>query len=95
MIQIRLKYFEAGIVNTLTCTTDNVVYKNVIEDGFDGFLSDEISWYKKIEYIYLNYDKLDGGVENARKKCYRNYGNNEQEKGLEELYDEIIEKLVK
>ena len=95
MIQIRLKYFEAGIVNTLTCTTDNVVYKNVIEDGFDGFLSDEISWYKKIEYIYLNYDKLDSSDENTRKKCYNNYGNKEHEKVLKELYDEIIEKLVK
>lgn len=89
-----LKYFEASIVNTLTCATDNAIYKNVIEDGVDGFLSDEISWYKKIEFIYLNYDKLDIVVENARKKCYRNYGNKEQEKGLEELYDDIIDKLV-
>ena len=53
-----LKYFEAAIVNTLTLATDIASYKNCIEDGVDGFLSDEYSWFEKMEYIYLNYQNL-------------------------------------
>lgn len=86
-----LKYFEASIVNTLTCATDNVVYRNVINDGVDGFLSDEFSWYEKIEYIYLNYRDLKNVTNNAREKCYREYGNKEQEEGLEKMYDDILD----
>ena len=86
-----LKYFEASIVNTLTCATDNVVFKNVIEDGIDGFLSDEYSWYEKIEYIYLNYPNLSNIIDSAREKCLKEYGNEEQEKSIEKLYDEILE----
>lgn len=86
-----LKYFEASIVNTLTCATDNSVYSKVINDGVDGFLSDEVSWFEKIEYIYINYHKLAPIINSARKKCLAIYGNKEQEKGLEKLYDEIFE----
>ena len=85
-----LKYFEASIVNTITCATDNSVYKKIINDGIDGFLSDEISWFEKMEYIYLNYNKLQLIIQSARKKCLKEYGNKEQEKNIEKLYDEIF-----
>ena len=88
-----LKYFEASIVNTLTCATNNNVYKNAINDGVDGFLADELSWFEKIEYIYLNYYKLNDIIDNARIKCLKKYGSKEQEKCLEKLYDNILEKL--
>ena len=88
-----LKYFEAGIVNTLTLATDISSYKNCIEDGVDGFLSDEYSWFEKMEYIYLNYQNLHDIVDNARKKCLREYGSNEQESRLEKMYDDIFDKL--
>ena len=89
-----LKYFEASIVNTISCATDNNVYGNVINDGIDGFLADEISWFDKIEYIYLNYNKLDNIVNNARNKCLKEYGSKEQRKGIEEMYDDIFETLM-
>ena len=88
-----LKYFESSIVNTLSCATDNEVYKEVINDGIAGFLSDELSWFEKIENIYLNQDKLKDIIDNARIKCYKNYGNKEQEKDLEMMFDDIIETL--
>lgn len=89
-----LKYFEASIVNTISCATDNNVYGNVINDGIDGFLADEISWFEKIEYIYLNYNKLDNIVNNARNKCLKEYGSKEQRNGIEEMYDDIFETLM-
>lgn len=85
-----LKYFEASIVNTLTLATDNVVYQNCIVDGFDGFLTDELSWFEKMEYIYLNHSKLNDIVDNARIKCLKKYSSKEQEKMLQEMYDDIF-----
>ena len=90
-----LKYFEASIVNTLTLATDNVVYQNCIDDGIDGFLSDEFSWFEKIEYIYLNYLKLQNIVDNARIKCLKEYGNQKQENNLEKMYDDIFDTFNK
>ena len=85
-----LKYFEASIVDTLTCATNNTVYNEVINDGVDGFLSDELSWFDRLEYIYLNYPKLKKVTKAARKKCLKIYGNNNQQRNLEKLYDEIL-----
>lgn len=85
-----LKYFEASIVNTLSCATDNTVYKNIIKDGVDGFLSNEVSWFDKIEYIYLNYSNLTHITDSARNKCLKEYANQNQEKLIERLYDEIL-----
>ncbi len=89
-----LKYFEASIVNTLTLATDIVVYQNCIEDGVDGFLTDESSWFEKIEYIYLNYQNLQDTVDNARNKCLKEYGSKLQENSLEKMYDEIFDTLI-
>ena len=88
-----LKYFEASIVNTLTLATDNIVYQNCIEDGVDGFLSDEFSWFEKMEFIYLNHYKLRDIADNARIKCLKKYGSKEQESHLEKMYDDIFDKL--
>lgn len=89
-----LKYFEASIVNTLTLAIDNVVYRNCIEDGVDGFLSDELSWFEKMEYIYLNHYKLNHVVDNARIKCLKEYSSKEQELPLEKMYDDIFKTLI-
>lgn len=89
-----LKYFEASIVNTLTLATDNVVYQNCIEDGVDGFLADELSWFEKMEYIYLNHFKLQYVTDNARNKCLKEYASEKQESCLEKMYDDIFNTLI-
>jgi len=89
-----LKYFEASIVNTLTLATDNVVYQNCIEDGVDGFLADELSWFEKMEYIYLNHFKLQYVTDNARNKCLKEYASEKQESCLEKMYDDIFDTLI-
>ena len=88
-----LKYFEASIVNTLTLATNNKVYSELIEDGVDGFLSDELSWFEKLEYIYLNYEKLGDIVERANEKCHKLYDYDKQLKKIENVYDDILLKL--
>ena len=86
-----LKYFEASIVDTISVATNNEVYSDIIEDGVDGYLSGEMDWYEKLEYIYLNYDKMEKIRKIAREKCYHNYGNENMKKKVINLYDEIIE----
>lgn len=88
-----LKYFEASIVDVVSCATDNNVYHNIIEDGKDGFLCTEMDWYDKIEYVYLNYDKMKNVIKSAKNKCYQLYGNNRQEERILNLYDDIIESI--
>ena len=88
-----LKYFEASIVNTLSLATDNEVYSKLIEDGVDGFLTDDLNWFKKLEYIYLNYNKLDNIIKNANEKCHKLYDYNNQLEKIENIYDDILLKL--
>lgn len=88
-----LKYFEASIVDTVSIAVRNPVYENLIEDGVDGFLCDEMEWYQKLEYVYLNRDKMDKIRENAKKKCYNKYEYKNMERQIEMLYDEIIESI--
>ena len=88
-----LKYFEASIVDVVSCATDNSVYHALISDGKDGFLCTEMDWYDKIEYIYLNEEKMQDIVDCAKKKCYERYGNENQEEKIVRLYDDIIESI--
>lgn len=88
-----LKYFEASIVNTISVATNNEVYSNLIEDGIDGYLCNEMDWFEKLEYIYLNYDKLNKVKETAKQKCYDKYSNQNMKERITSLYDEIIESI--
>lgn len=88
-----LKYFEASIVDTISVATNNEVYSNIIEDGVDGYLSNEMEWFEKLEYIYLNYEKLEKVKQAAKNKCYKNYGNDNMKEKITLLYDEIIESI--
>ena len=84
-----LKYFEASVVMTPSIATNNEVYSNIIEDGVDGFLAGELDWFDKIEYVYLNRDKIDNIKKEAYNKCCEIYGNSKQLKYIEDMYDEI------
>lgn len=86
-----LKYFEASIVNTVTVACNNCVYSSIIEDGVNGFLAGELEWFEKLEYVYLNYNRLNDIIKNAREYCLDKYGNSNQEKMLEKLYDNVLE----
>lgn len=88
-----LKYFEASIVNTLTLATDNEIYSKIIKDNIDGFLTNEIEWFEKLEYIYLNYFKLDNIISNACLKCHKLYDYDKQIDKIETIYDNIIQEL--
>ena len=86
-----LKFFEASIVNTITVACNNNVYSKVIKHGKNGYLANEYEWYNILENIYLNYDKIDNIVKQARLDCIAKYSCFNQQKKIEELYDKLIE----
>lgn len=86
-----LKYFEASIVNTVSIASNNLVYSAIIKDGENGFLAGTTEWFEKLEYIYLNIDKINDIISNARDFCLDRYGSSKQTERLEKLYDSIID----
>lgn len=88
-----LKYFEASIVDTISVAVNNKVYSSIIKDGIDGFLCNEMDWYEKLKYVYLNPKEMEQIKKNAKKKCYERYGNKNMKKKITSIYDEIIESI--
>lgn len=43
-----LKYFEAGIVGTISVASPVFAYRNSIKDGVNGYLADESAWKDKL-----------------------------------------------
>ena len=70
---------------------NNSVYGNIIDDGVNGFLANELEWYDKLEYVYLNPNKVKSVVKKAREDCILKYSCYHQKKRLEKLYDNILE----
>jgi len=46
-----LKFFEAGIVQTPTIASPTAVYRRVIDDGVNGFLSSATEWLSTLEQV--------------------------------------------
>ena len=80
-------------LNTISLATNNSVYTDIINHGQDGFLTDELSWFDKLEYIYLNKDNLSKIIERANKKCHKLYDYDKQVTKIENIYDSIIKEL--
>lgn len=84
-----LKYFEAAIVNTVSCATPTYVYKNIIENGINGYLCNQGEWYKTIEKLYL--DGISENVlENAKALTMEKYAYYNQLINLENILDDFI-----
>jgi glycosyltransferase involved in cell wall biosynthesis len=46
-----LKFFEAGIVRTVTLASPTDIFRRVIENGINGFLSPADSWFDLLEAV--------------------------------------------
>jgi glycosyltransferase involved in cell wall biosynthesis len=86
-----LKYFEAAIVNVPSVATDTYIYKEIIIDGHNGFLVEDLNWYSKLEYIYLNRSTLlDSIKENGYQYAVNNYTVKNQVTALKKTYESIF-----
>lgn len=84
-----LKFFEAGIVETVTIASPTDIYKKVITDGKNGLLAKPGEWFDKLEYLYNNVGKRKQMAENARKYALKEYYGAEFLKKVERAYEEF------
>lgn len=85
-----LKYFEAGIVNVITCATPTFTYKECINDGINGFLCKNGEWYKRIEAIYLNNVDLEKIKKSAYNDSYNKYYGDNTTKMIIQAYEKLM-----
>lgn len=85
-----LKFYEAGIVGTITCATPSYTFKNVIENEKNGYLCNLGEWYSTIKGIYnLEEDARLKIGEAAREVSIKNYAYFNQTDYLENMFTEI------
>lgn len=85
-----LKYFEAALVDTITCATPIYTYKNAIQNGVNGFLCTQTQWYDTLESIYLKKTETDQIVKSAHEMVLDQYYGENIRKRIEEVYSEIV-----
>lgn len=88
-----LKYFEASIVDTITCASPIYTYKNAIEDGVNGFLCSQTQWYDTLELIYLQRADVKNIVANAHKQALSEYYGKHIRSSIESVYDRTLDHL--
>ena len=82
-----LKFFEAGIVETITIASPNYSFKKAITDGENGFLAKPGEWYQKLEYLYNHPEENRKIALEAKKYALKHYYGEEFLKEVEEAYD--------
>jgi glycosyltransferase involved in cell wall biosynthesis len=88
-----LKFFEAGIVEVLSCCSPTYVYKKIIKDGENGFLCKEGEWFSKIEGIYKGEYDIDEISKSALKSSMDLYGVENQREQIIKVYKDILKKF--
>ena len=81
-----LKYFEAGITGTISIASPTSVMKDVINDGYNGFLSMSYQWFEKIDFVLSNMDIYPQLAMQAYNHSERNYAWNNLLPLIEKTY---------
>ena len=84
-----LKFFEASIVNVVTCASKVFAYTSCIDDNKTGFLCDDDNWNEKIEYIYKNRDRMFNIIKNAKEYCLSKYYGRKITDEINKTFDDI------
>lgn len=83
-----LKYFEASIVETVSCASPTYVYRQIIDSGINGFLCNPGEWYGTLKQLYeKGIDK--SVVDNAKKLSFQYYCFKNQVKVLENILNQV------
>lgn len=87
-----LKFFEAGIVGTITCATPSYTYSKCIRNGKNGFLCNYGEWFDVFENIYKmrNSKKLKNIISKALEDSKRLYEYSNITDVMEENFERIL-----
>lgn len=83
-----LKFFEAGIVGTLTCAAPTYIYRQIVQPGHNGYLCRPGEWYPIIRDLYLS--GIDQRlIDNAHFLSKEQYGWRNQLQRLEKMLNAL------
>lgn len=85
-----LKFFEAALVETITCASPIYSYKTIIQSGINGFLCTQTQWYNTLEFIYLNKCNTSSMVQHAYDDVIKRYYGDEIVKQIEQVYETVL-----
>jgi len=86
-----LKFFDAAVVNTITCAAPTYVFVNNIIHGETGFLCSPGDWYHTIKKIYhMNVEEKNRILQNAYEYCINKYSGSNVMENIEKVYNRII-----
>ncbi|MBR2725709.1 glycosyltransferase [Candidatus Saccharibacteria bacterium] len=85
-----LKYFEAGVVETVTIASPTYSFARAIKDGGNGYLANSGEWYEKLEHIYEQRKENEKVAERARKDALDNYFGKAIAEEVEKAYNELL-----
>ncbi len=68
-----LKYFEAGIVGTLSIASPVSAYIKAIRDGENGYLATNTDWFEKLMLMIHSMDKYPEMAEKAYREAWNKY----------------------
>lgn len=88
-----LKFFEAAVVNTVTCASRSYTYERAIEHAKTGFLCSPTQWYTTIKDIYLGKYDIQKICRQAYAYAMKHYYGTEVVKGIEEVYNQVVEEF--
>lgn len=80
-----LKYFEAGIVGSLSIATPTEVLRRLIRDGINGYLANTFDWADKIYRIVDAIEDYADTAETSRDHVRSTYHWSEQAKTIERV----------
>lgn len=83
-----LKFFEAGIVGTISCASPTYVYRECIQDGINGYLCEEDQWFTTISRL-CEEGIEESVVEAARQYSIENYAYFNQVNKIEQVLDDV------
>lgn len=87
-----LKFYEAGIVGTITCATPSYTFRNIVDDKRNGYLCNLGQWYSTIKSIYEADESMRKKIaQNAKETSVKNYAYYNQTEQLEQMMYEITE----
>lgn len=88
-----LKYFEAAIVETVTCASPTGIFKECIISGENGFLCKQGEWFDTIEALYLSKVDRERIILKARTHALERYSGKNITNQIENAYDFFVDKL--
>ena len=82
----QLKYFEAGVVGSLTVATPILSYRDSIENGKNGYLAASYQWYDVLANLIEHLDDAESVIEMAHKHSLDEFAWYNQHESLAKVF---------